>query len=203
MYLHRRQDKSVVLGTDLIPTPLEGSPRRYNQVWANTAISNWQMLIHCMWATTSMSPTSCYSKESVFGLLQCCLLVVHNSLHSCKSNRAPSSFKTTASRPRPSRDDSGSPLFTQKYDAPLESYLKILFQPRNLLSSTVALPGTLSRNTTSRSTIGSRANRHGCKGPGLTLTTILLSRALPAIVFLVKSVAIPLLSLLSEIDWGD
>ena len=43
---HRRQDRSIKLGTNLIPTPLGSSPGRFGQVSVNTTISNGQVLLH-------------------------------------------------------------------------------------------------------------------------------------------------------------
>ena len=62
-------------------------------------------------------------------LLQGYFLVVHNQLYGCNSNHVISSIKAIASQFYTSRENSYSPLSTQVYDAPLESYLRILFQP--------------------------------------------------------------------------
>ena len=50
------------------------------------------------------------------------------------------------------------------------------------------------------SPVGSRANRLDCEGPSPVLTTALLSLALATIVFLVKRIEIPFLSLIGKLE---
>ena len=71
---------------------------------------------------------------------------------------------------------------------------------QNLLLTIVALPRSLSGNTTTLYSLGgSRANQLNCEGPSPTLTTALLSLALPTIMFLVKRVEIPFFP--SLVNW--